>query len=244
MFEEPYRWVEAIANRREYLEEQLIAGSPVVALPCREGILILTLSTGTQKLYEIYDRIVMGAIGHPADVERLRNMALDMAHIEGFNRSPADVTARRLVQFGLGPPVKQAFEEVTHAPFIIRLLIAELDHAGRRTFLTLNFDGIFNEESIGALLAPSSEAGVRMESEFKKISNPADRPLREIFPSALKIWGAGEKPSEEVDAFLRQAIKERTIEAGLLSESVSGHSKYRPLPSDEVAELTRSWRDS
>ena len=28
MIEEPYRWVEAIANRREYIETQLAAGSP------------------------------------------------------------------------------------------------------------------------------------------------------------------------------------------------------------------------
>jgi proteasome alpha subunit len=244
MFEEPYRWVEAIANRREYLDEHLKGGSPVVALPCREGILILTLSAGTQKLYEIYDRIVMGAIGHPADVERLRNMALDLAHVEGFNRSPSDVTARRLIQFGLAPPVKQAFEEVTHAPFIIRLLIAELGHADRRIFFTLNFDGNFKEESIGALLAPSLEAGARMESEFKKISDPAIRPLREIFPSALKVWGVGEKPLEEVEPYLRQAIKERTVEAGLLSDALPGHSKYRPLSQDEIAEMTRSWRDS
>jgi len=32
MIEEPYRWVEAIANRREYIETQLASGSPIVAL--------------------------------------------------------------------------------------------------------------------------------------------------------------------------------------------------------------------
>ena len=32
MIEEPYRWVEAIANRREYIETQLAAGSPIAAL--------------------------------------------------------------------------------------------------------------------------------------------------------------------------------------------------------------------
>ena len=28
MIEEPYRWVEAVANRREYIEHQLAGGSP------------------------------------------------------------------------------------------------------------------------------------------------------------------------------------------------------------------------
>ena len=32
MTEEPYRWLEAITNRREYIEDQLAPGLPVVAL--------------------------------------------------------------------------------------------------------------------------------------------------------------------------------------------------------------------
>ena len=39
MIEEPYRWVEAIANRREYIETQLAPGSPIAALSFRDGIL-------------------------------------------------------------------------------------------------------------------------------------------------------------------------------------------------------------
>jgi len=38
MIEEPYRWVEAIATRRDYIEMQLATGSPVVALGYNEGI--------------------------------------------------------------------------------------------------------------------------------------------------------------------------------------------------------------
>ena len=37
MLEEPYRWVEAINNRREYLEDQLSAGSPVVGMTYAGG---------------------------------------------------------------------------------------------------------------------------------------------------------------------------------------------------------------
>ena len=61
MIEEPYRWVEAIANRREYIETQLAQGSPIAAVGYREGILFLTLGRGRQKIFEIYDRIAMGA---------------------------------------------------------------------------------------------------------------------------------------------------------------------------------------
>jgi hypothetical protein len=76
MIEEPYRWVEAIANRREYIETQLASGSPIAAVGYRDGILFLTLGQARQKIFEIYDRIAMGAIGHPGDIERLRMAAI------------------------------------------------------------------------------------------------------------------------------------------------------------------------
>ena len=100
MYEEPYRWVEAVANRRQYLDEQFKQGSPVVALTYDGGILLTTVSKGTPKLYEIYDRLALGGMGHPTDLEKLRFSLLEMAHVEGFNRSPSDVTGSRLVKYG------------------------------------------------------------------------------------------------------------------------------------------------
>lgn len=243
MFEEPYRWVEAVSNRREYIDEQLKAGGPVVALPCREGVLMLSVSSGTPKLYEIYDRIALGAMGHPADVERLRNVVLDMAHVEGFNHSPSDVTARRLIQFGLAPLVKQAFEEINRAPFIIRLVIAELGPSNKPKFFTLNYDGVFKEEPQGATLAPSFEAGERMTAELKENPDPITRPMQEVFREATKIWGLGEKPTEELETHLQQTFKERRVEAALLSPSLPGSSKYRLLSEEETLALTREWRN-
>ena len=79
MTEEPYRWVEAVSNRREYIEHQLAGGSPIVALTYADGVLFLTLSRERQKVFEIYDRIAMGAIGHPGDIERLRMAAIEVA---------------------------------------------------------------------------------------------------------------------------------------------------------------------
>ena len=38
MFEEPYRWVEAVGNRRHYLDEQFQQGSPVVGLSYQDGL--------------------------------------------------------------------------------------------------------------------------------------------------------------------------------------------------------------
>src|SRR5213596_929591 len=143
MIEEPYRWVEAIANRREYVETQLAQGSPIAAVGYRDGILFLTIGRRSrQKLYEIYDRIAMGAIGHPGDIERLRLAAIELASTEGFTRAAADVSLRRLVHYSLSPVLKTAFEQVYGAPYLARLLFAEIGAKQENDlFLRLDYDG-------------------------------------------------------------------------------------------------------
>src|SRR5438045_8162809 len=120
MIEEPYRWVEAIANRREYIETQLASGSPIVALSYAGGILLLTV--GRQKLFEIYDRIALGAIGHPGDIERLRMAAIELASTEGFTRSASDVWLRRLAYYSLSAVMQNAFDDIYGHPFLARWL--------------------------------------------------------------------------------------------------------------------------
>src|SRR5476649_1319308 len=142
MTEEPYRWVEAIGNRREYIEARLAAGSPIAAVGYRDGILFLTLGRNRQKLFEIYDRIAMGAIGHPGDIERLRMAAIELASAEGFTRSAADVSLRRLAHYSLSPVLKTAFEQVYGAPYLARLLFAEVGATPETDFyLRLEYDG-------------------------------------------------------------------------------------------------------
>ena len=142
MTEEPYRWVEAISNRREYIEHQLEGGSPIVALSYADGVVFLTLSRERQKIFEIYDRIAMGAIGHPGDIERLRMAAIELASTEGFTRSTQDVSLRRLATFSLSPALKAAFEQIYGPPYLARMLFAELGREGEANLFTrIDFDG-------------------------------------------------------------------------------------------------------
>src|SRR5512143_3701233 len=101
MTEEPYRWREAIANRREYIREQLKGGTPVFVLSRPEGILLLGVGHGQSKVVEIYARHALAVLGHPVDIEKVRQAAIEAAHLEGFNRSSRDVTLRRLISFAL-----------------------------------------------------------------------------------------------------------------------------------------------
>ncbi len=260
MYEEPYRWVEAVGNRRTYLDEQFKQGSPVVALAYDAGIVLLTVSKGTPKLYEIYDRLALGGMGHPADLEKLRFTLLEMAHVEGFNRSPSDVTGSRMVKYGIAPVIKQAFEEVFKAPFIVKILLAELGHkAGKDSFLVVNYDGTFEEGGRCAVLAANQSVEQDMVAYLRNFQDGGS--LEQALGMALKAWALGDRaqrkageesasvveksaerasrPEEEAAllAHLRETVAEKTIECVLLDRSQSGSSKYRTLAADEVGRL-------
>lgn len=267
MYEEPYRWVEAVGNRRQYLDEQFRQGSPVVGLAYADGVLLLTVSRGTPKLYEIYDRIGLGGMGHPADLEKLRFSLLEMAHVEGFNRSPSDVTGARMMKYGLAPVIKQAFEEIFKAPFIVKIILAELGpRPDRDSLLTINYDGTFDEAVGCAALAATPEAQTAMIDYLRKTDPLAAAGLDVGLNAALRAWAIGSLaqrqesdesrgtgatdgsregkvasqalPDEEaLRTHLRDALTDRTIECAVLERRAPGSSKYRALKPDELHAL-------
>ncbi len=265
MYEEPYRWVEAVGNRRHYLDEQFKQGSPVVALSYAEGVLLLTVSRGTPKLYEIYDRIGLGGMGHPADLEKLRFSLLEMAHIEGFNRSPSDVTAARLMKYGLAPILKQAFEEIFKAPYIVKVLLAELGlKPGRDSFLTVNYDGGFEEAPDMAALAATPAVQADMLAFLRQRVTPGQASLEQAVQAASRAWALGSlrqaaepEPAGDQDdrggrdvarttelpeeaallTLLRASLAEKSLECAVLERRLAGSSKYRAVPVEELARL-------
>ncbi|MEY4940669.1 MAG: proteasome, alpha subunit [Verrucomicrobiota bacterium] len=100
--DEPHRWLEAIANRREYIRDQLKGATPVFAFSRPEGILLFGVGSGQSKVFEIYDRHALAVLGHPVDIEKVRQTVIEAAHMEGFTRAPEDVTVRRLVARSVG----------------------------------------------------------------------------------------------------------------------------------------------
>ncbi|MGH7257697.1 MAG: hypothetical protein ACREIM_04915, partial [Nitrospiraceae bacterium] len=267
MYEEPYKWVEAVGNRRHYLDEQFRRGSPVVAASYADGIVLVTYTRGTPKLYEIYDRLAVGGMGHPADLEKLRFTLLEMAHVEGFNRSPSDVTGSRLLKNGLAPIVKQAFEEIYKAPFIVKILLAELGlKAGRDIFLTMNYDGTFEELTGWAVLAASPSVQSSMHAWLRQHGHFNQGSLSQVLSIALLAWGVGSLAQREEEQtgtasdtavsvnvtadvqpvvperdvvlkHVRQAATDLSIECAVLSRTASGPSKYRALKPNELPEL-------
>src|SRR5208282_5229486 len=156
MNEEPYRWLEAVANRREYVREQLKDGSPVFAASLPDGILLLGVGGGQSKVFELFDRHALAGLGHPADIEKIRQAAIDAAHTEACTRAPEDVTLRRLVSFGLSPQLKTNFEQIFNAPFLVELVLAEIgSEPAKDLLLRLHFDGAFQFQNGGVMIAAS-----------------------------------------------------------------------------------------
>ncbi|ODT43448.1 MAG: hypothetical protein ABS70_08075 [Nitrospira sp. SCN 59-13] len=266
MYEEPYRWIEAVGNRRQYLDEQFAMGAPVVALAYADGIVMLTVSRGTPKLYEIYDRIALGGMGHPADLEKLRFSLLEMAHVEGFNRSPSDVTGARLMKYGLAPTIKQAFEEIYKAPFIAKILLAELGLKPERDlFLTINYDGNFEERRGWSVLGATSAVQVQMGRYIDAQPGLAQASLAQAIETGLCAWAVGSlaqtssgtsdgesssvrETADKSDAetlpdkaallaHVRQTVAEKSLECVLLERNGPGSSKYRALRPDELGRV-------
>src|SRR6201997_868428 len=256
MIEEPYRWVEAIANRREYIETQLAAGSPIAALTFSDGILFLTLGRARQKIFEIYDRIAMGAIGHPGDIERWRMAAIELASTEGFTRSAADVSLRRLAHYSLSPVMKTAFEQVYGPPYLTRMLFAEV---GKRPeedfFLRVEYDGEI--ASNGATYARARQdfavlSGTRQSVElmetFLKSEHKPDASFETAVNSALDAWSVGHlllQASEAKEVPAREAIAQHrteqlniaAIEAAVLERDSGRPIRYRSLADKELRSI-------
>ena len=259
MIEEPYRWVEAIANRREYIEDQLRLGSPVVLLNYADGLLLLTVSRETRKIFEIYDRVAFSALGHPADIERMRLAAIDLAHIEGFNRAVADVSLRRLVHFGMSPALKTAFEQVFSAPYILKMLLAEIgEEPAQDHIVKLDYDGSLARSQVETkepfdVLAGTSEAEKAMMDYLVEHDGNPRRSLEDAIKLAARTWAVGmnaaelgsdAKESEEAVAadkqdvdpekILKDNLKNRHVEAAVLTRTGPGTSRFHLLDDKEV----------
>jgi proteasome alpha subunit len=258
MIEEPYRWVEAIANRREYIEAQLAPGSPIAALSYREGILFLTISQTRQKIFEIYDRIAMGAIGHPGDIERLRMAAIELASTEGFTRSATDVSLRRLVHYSLSPVMKSAFEQVYGPPYLARMLFAEVgEQPEKDLFLRVEYDGEIATNGATypqarqnfAALSGTQQSRELMEA-FLTAQHVADAAFEVTLNSALDAWSIGhmtlqatdtKEPPERaaVTKYWQEQLADAGIEAAVLERGASRAIRYRSLSDKELRPLIK-----
>lgn len=249
----PFDFNEAIGHRKDYVEDKLSEGSPVVGISYRDGLLLLTLRKSQRKVFEIYDRLIYSAIGNQSDIETIRIGAIDVAHREGYERSPDDITAHRLVGFSLSPPLKKLYGDTFNAPAVIRAIFGEMgDAPNRDLFLILNYDGEFSQHSDYAVVAGYWEAEDKMLQSLSNYSTEST--MDQAIRSALTAWAAGalegsmkrkslvskeihtspEESESREQQFLRDALKTMQMEIGLLDRTTRKESKFRLLSQEEI----------
>jgi len=234
MTEEPYRWLEAISNRREYIRDQLKGGTPVFALSRPEGILLFGVGQGQSKVFEIYDRHAFAALGHPVDIEKIRQAAIEAAHLEGFHRSSRDVTLRRLISFSLSSTLKNAFEQVFSPPLIVESLFAELGNSpASDNLVRLHYDGDHYYETSGVLVVhndPQREA--EAANWLRKALRPEDS-LTRAASLCLATWQtiAEKKPFADLETPAESPLQVpgKVVELALLDRRLIGPVHYRAL---------------
>ncbi|MBS1716504.1 MAG: hypothetical protein JSS72_02085 [Armatimonadetes bacterium] len=213
----PYDWQEGIGNRAQYIEARLAQGSPVIAVSLEEGILVYTRSRGARKIFEVYDRLIMGAIGQQSDVDALRTSAVEFAHREGYSRSEEDVSIQRIVS-GLSDPIKRAFADFAMVPFVARTLFAEVNEKQEDDgFYVLDFDGDFRVRRDKAVIAGSEQAVDQTLNALKTLKPKAT--VKTALPVLSQAWDAAFDDQDEV-------VEKPAVEAVLLSRSGARENRF------------------
>jgi proteasome alpha subunit len=182
--------------------------------------------------------------------------AIELASTEGFTRSAADVSLRRLVHYSLSPVMKSAFEQIYGAPYLARMLFAEV---GARPeddlFLRVEYDGEI--ASNGATYARARQdfavlSGTRQSVElmeaFLKSEHKTDASFETAVNSALDAWSVGHmllQASEAKELPARDAIAQHrqeqltaaAIEAAVLERGSSRPIRYRSLTDKELRSI-------
>lgn len=234
MLEEPYRWLEAIENRREYIQDQMRGGTPVFALSRPEGVLLLGVGTGQTKVFEIYDRLGYCALGNPVDIEKLRQTAIEAAHTEGFQRSPEDVILRRLINFALCPLLKDTFEKIFAPPLIVDSIFAEVGpHPDEDVLVRLQYDGTPSYEPDCVLVAYTNNDLAREATRWLTGKLRPNDKLDRAVSLCLALWQGmvGEQSVEAIKTPRKRLLEipGKSVEAALLHRDSAEKARYRRL---------------
>jgi len=183
----PYDWQEAIGHRASYVHSRLNAATPLFMVSHPDGIIAYTARRQARKIYEIYDRLILGATGQQSDVESLRGASIDYAHREGFNRSENDVSISRVIA-AMSTALKTNFSNFNASPYVVQGVYAEVgDKLEDDIFYLLDFDGDYSIHKKVGYLLPSDYAGEDVREALLKIFEAKKSPVETA--KALKaLW--------------------------------------------------------
>ncbi len=244
----PYDWQQTLRQKADYVEDRLRGGSPVVGISCDVGVLLLSTRRTQRKIFEIYDRLAFAGLGNPSDLEAVRQLAVDFAHAEGYQRSPEDVSIQRVLSFAISPVLKRSFADPFRTPLVLKGLFAQVgDRPEDDLFFRLNYDGEFMLHRQQAAIAGTEFAERQMERAFletKRKTIKLDAGLERALSAwaigqwALKAEGEGAEKlptRQQIQQILTESLKEgMEIEAAVLERDPSRERRLRLLNQEEL----------
>lgn len=229
----PYDWQEAIGHRAQFIESKLALGTPVIAASCDAGVLMFTLRRQSRKVFEVYDRLIMGAIGQQSDIEAVRLAAIDFCHREGYAHSEEDVTLHRLMN-AISAPIKRAFADFSSAPIVASSLFGEVGTAPEDDqFAVMDYDGDYRTSKVSAFVAADPNLSDSLHKKLSALELAGKTPeegiamLQSIWESALK------ETASRIDGY--EPEEGLRPEGAILLRKPMGESRYRHV-SDNLGE--------
>lgn len=235
---ELFQWLEAIRDRGEYVRDQLSQATPVFAISRPEGILLVGVVLGQSKIFEVYDRQGFAGLGNPVDIEKIRQLAIESTHLEGFKRSPEDVTLRRLMSFSLSPALKNSFESVFQPPLIVEGVFAEVgDTPEEDVLMEFSYDGNFAAVQDGlAVVSANKAAATQAKKWLRERLRPHSNRNRTLglFMAMWQAMSTGQRIGRDLKAIPPNQIElgGRVLEMALLDRRATGKVKYQALSLD------------
>ena len=158
---------------------------------------------------------------------------------------------RRLAHYSLSPVMKTAFEQVYGAPYLARLLFAEIGPSAEQDlFLRLDCDGSIASAGAGrdpfGAISGTREATQAIETHLRA-EHRADSTFAASLEVALDAWAAAQivntdtkqAPSrEQITKERAERSQNSSVEAALLERSNERAIRYRQLTADEIRSAT------
>ncbi len=225
----PYDWQEGIGNRAQYIEGKLAHGAAVLAVSLDSGILVFTYRRQAQKIFEIYDRLIFGALGQQSDIESIRLAALEFATREGFERSDQDVTIQRVIM-ALSAPMKRSFADFGGAPIVARSLFAEVhDTPGEDRYYMLDYDGDYSVSRNCACAV--GDSGVAQEVMNRLAEVKSSLTPESALEQLEVLWSESMRGDADSEVAPAEGLNP---EAVLLERASGKENRFRVLVREEV----------
>jgi proteasome alpha subunit len=218
----PERIMEDKAN---YALQGIAKSKDVVALEYADGIVFVTenLSATLNKIYEIYDRIALAAVGMYPEVEPLRTAGIYQCEIKGFAYSREDVNAKWLATF-YSQQIGSVFRQIEAKPLEVELLLAEVgDTPDENRIFHISFDGsVWDEPKVASIGGHSEEIKGFVKGRYEE-----GLPLEVAIKLAVNGLESIEEGKKLTFDKLEVAVLDRNRE----------RRKFRRISKEKVAEI-------